>query len=312
MLKNWATSAVSPTTDFSINSLYLSINTFGSGQCRFGMSNHDVEMYNFSKMEEPPGGKHTVIAVLSPPNAKNNLVNTSRQSFGMLTQTTLLLEWDISYGTCKKIVLPLQNDANGKFLCMHQEFDDLQSFFYNGRLWVLYMGQRLNEKIIHIQQKIVLLKIFKHRILQHVTHFYDRCLQFKWETSTFGITWAEIKHPQNIQLRVSFTIHWRLLGIAHFHWLEHCQLSNYACHGHHYTHAIFAIIREEATTPEDSAENRGNVHTRPFRLKRLSNEFVFWSLSLKSGEDVKIIQFASGLDVVGSEMNGNLIVSFMA
>ena len=86
-----------------------------------------------------------------------------------------------------------------------------------------------------------------------------------------------------------------LLGLAHFHRPEHRQASDYALHGHHYTHSFFTIARDSGGS---------------FKLKRLSNEFAFRSMSTHSASDADIIQFASGLDVVGSDNNGQLIISY--
>jgi hypothetical protein len=96
-----------------------------------------------------------------------------------------------------------------------------------------------------------------------------------------------------------------LLGIAHFHRPEHRKESNYALHGHHYTHAFFTIARERQSNGGDTA----------FKLKRISNEFLFRSLSVPIGEkessnDGDIIQFASGLDVYGSDIDGKLVLSY--
>jgi len=97
-----------------------------------------------------------------------------------------------------------------------------------------------------------------------------------------------------------------LLGIAHFHRPENRKESEYALHGHHYTHAFFTIARHG---------NGDGLNSRPFKLRRLSNEFVFRSNSIALGESVPfndgdIIQFASGLDVVGSDVNGRAIISY--
>lgn len=94
-----------------------------------------------------------------------------------------------------------------------------------------------------------------------------------------------------------------LMGIAHFHRPEHRKESEYALHGHHYTHALFTIARQ------------ADGDARPFKLSRISNEFAFRANSIPAGEthppeDVDIIQFASGLDVVGSDTDGQLIISY--
>ena len=101
-----------------------------------------------------------------------------------------------------------------------------------------------------------------------------------------------------------------LLGIAHFHRPENRKESEYALHGHHYTHAFFTIARQVDDKIKDTTTSRA-----PFKLKRLSNEFVFRSNSIPSGEteppiDGDIIQFASGLDVIGGDTDGKLIISY--
>ena len=104
-----------------------------------------------------------------------------------------------------------------------------------------------------------------------------------------------------------------LLGIAHFHRPENRGTSEYAMHGHHYTHTFFAIARGDIQ--ETDTENINNVTSRPFKLRRLSNEFVFRTNSIPFGEtqpppDTDIIQFASGIDLVGSDVDGNLVISY--
>lgn len=47
-----------------------------------------------------------------------------------------------------------------------------------------------------------------------------------------------------------------------------------------------------------------------FKLKRLSNEFVFSSPSSENQNAAEVIQFASGLDLVGSDLTGKLMVSY--
>ena len=100
------------------------------------------------------------------------------------------------------------------------------------------------------------------------------------------------------------------MGIAHFHRPENRKESEYALHGHHYTHAFFTIARQADTTTTTDGTSR------PFKLKRLSNEFVFRTNSIPIGEtqpppvDGDIIQFASGLDVYGGDVDGKLIVSY--
>ena len=82
------------------------------------------------------------------------------------------------------------------------------------------------------------------------------------------------------------------LGIAHFHRPDKRDTSEYALHGHHYSHAFFTI--------------RSNQEGK-FALNRLSNEFVFRTMSSPRVNDADIIQFAAGLDLVGSD---TLILSY--
>lgn len=80
------------------------------------------------------------------------------------------------------------------------------------------------------------------------------------------------------------------LGIAHFHRPEHRSKSEFALHGHHYTHAFFTISMDE-----------------PHSLKRLSNEFLFESLHpKKENVDGEVIQFASGLDIIAKTNSSSL------
>ncbi|KAL7473845.1 hypothetical protein ACHAXS_014365 [Conticribra weissflogii] len=409
--------------DHSIDSLYLSVSIFGSGQCRFGMSDQDVEKYKFSTKEEPPGGKRTVIAVLSPPNT-----NDDHDSFETLTQTTLLLERDVSYGTRKKSALPPRKDENGTFLRMHQEFDDPRLFFYDGRLWVLYRNGPLfgykdqihnpihfesatsseeavdadggNPKLVAYVKASETIRVCCGRNIALISEeavarsnggdSNEGSVEWLSNPSLKALTWVDPvtvvdvnigdvvegrrleeegvyyspfstknrqitlermkseriitdERPSNRNMFPIFTFemdeprrHHRrlglqqqksnihgtngymiplpstgeLLGIAHFHRPEDRQSSNFALHGHHYTHVFFTIARQVPTTLEDGTATYDDINSRPFKLKRLSNEFAFRSLSLPSGEDADIIQFASGLDVVGSDMNGKLIVSY--
>jgi len=97
-----------------------------------------------------------------------------------------------------------------------------------------------------------------------------------------------------------------VLGIAHFHRPDGRDKNDFARFGHHYTHAFFTIKKEKVTNSDGKSETK---HT----LSRLSNEFVFSSPSVglevrdKTGD---IIQFASGLDLVGSDEQGKLLISY--
>jgi len=126
-----------------------------------------------------------------------------------------------------------------------------------------------------------------------------------------------------------------LLGIAHFHRPENRITSEYARHGHHYSkchpflassiatvlygfitlmqnilllsfsaHAFFTL-EQQVVAKED-----GEGTTSKFVLKRLSNEFVFMAPSSLHDNTGDVIQFASGLDLVGSDKDGKLMISY--
>ena len=109
-----------------------------------------------------------------------------------------------------------------------------------------------------------------------------------------------------------------LLGIAHFHRPENRRPSQYALHGHHYTHSFFTIARgNSGTTTTHGGDNSTiNGTGQRYKLKRLSNEFVFRTNSIPEGmtqppaNDGDIIQFASGLDLLGSDMDGRVVISY--
>eukprot|EP00985_Skeletonema_marinoi_P011288 scaffold5356_cov116-Skeletonema_marinoi.AAC.2 len=90
-------------------------------------------------------------------------------------------------------------------------------------------------------------------------------------------------------------------------------ISNYSLHGHHYTHAFCTIARQQ-----QQSNSSDGIGKDPFILKRISNEFLFRALSVPIGEknasasnDGDIIQFASGLDVHGSDIDGKLVLSML-
>ena len=82
------------------------------------------------------------------------------------------------------------------------------------------------------------------------------------------------------------------LGLGHFHRPSDRKPNPYARFGHHYTHTFFTI--------SDVA---------PYRLRRLSPEFVLPSLHPSQMNDAEIIQFASGLDFGFRDPN-RLVIAF--
>jgi len=93
-----------------------------------------------------------------------------------------------------------------------------------------------------------------------------------------------------------------LLGIAHFHRPEHRDSSEFAKHGHHYTHAFFTLQIKTVGEGDDEKEK--------YILKRLSNEFAFMAPSSSDDNTADVIQFASGVDLVGSDKDGKLMISY--
>lgn len=49
---------------------------------------------------------------------------------------------------------------------------------------------------------------------------------------------------------------------------------------------------------------------KKFALKRISNEFVFMAPSSNNDKTGDVIQFASGIDIVGSDESGKLMISY--
>lgn len=85
-----------------------------------------------------------------------------------------------------------------------------------------------------------------------------------------------------------------LLGIAHCHRPNDYDSTNeYSIYGHHYTHVFFTLSRMP-----------------PYRMKRLSAEFVFPAKSKKYPHDAEVIQFASGLEIVDYPGNRMVIIGY--
>lgn len=66
-----------------------------------------------------------------------------------------------------------------------------------------------------------------------------------------------------------------------------------AAYGHHYTHAFFTISA-----------------AAPYRLARLSQEFIFASNVPNFTSDADIVQFASGLEWVPSSANRQIAIGY--
>ena len=124
---------------YSLDKLFLGVTIFGNGQCKFGLSEEEVTTYNFSPYNDPPSGKRTIIAVMTPPMPLlEDDDDHTPTPFQILGQTTLLLERDVDYGTKRRKIGAEANPNGEGYKRIHQEFDDPRFFFHGGRLWVLY------------------------------------------------------------------------------------------------------------------------------------------------------------------------------
>ncbi len=406
--------------DYSLDNLFLGVTIFGNGQCKFGLSEEEVTTYNFSTYNDPPDGKRTILALMTPPmtlvdddDDGEDVPKTNRQhSFQILAQTTLLLERDAKYGTKRKKIAPETNPKGG-YTRIHQEFDDPRFFFHEGRLWILYRNGPLfgyqdqihnpihfemvvssdnsnnNEKgeggedgsnkfIAYVKasetvrvccgRNIALIseevRVVDDDSSRNNNNSGKRGVEWMPSGGLKALTWvdpvtvvdvdlgdvttklksrrqlSEVDDEEEevglavVQSEEELSTHRRLgsakpksnihgtngylvplpssgelLGIAHFHRPEHRKESNYALHGHHYTHAFFTIARQQ------QSKSGGDDGNAAFKLKRISNEFLFRTLSVPIGEkessnDGDIIQFASGLDVYGSDIDGKLVLSY--
>ena len=405
---------ISPLTSafpsYPLNNLFLAVTIFGNGQCKFGLSEQEVIDYNFSAYNDPPDGKRTIIAVMTPPTSleENDTEQQQHGPFQILGQTTLLLERDVKYGTKNqrgKFIEAQSNPQGGGYTRIHQEFDDPRFFFHEGRLWVLYRNgplfgyqdQILNpvhfERVVTNEEggggggefvayvkasetvrvccgrNIALISEEVRVVDDGNVNSDGGKAEVEWLPSggLKALTWVDPVTVVDVDLgdvtnmlqnrrqlsavdeevvgdgsvmqadvdvrgtsthrrlgsakKPKSNIHGtngylvplpssgELLGIAHFHRPEHRKESNYALHGHHYTHAFFTIARQHRS------ESGGDVGNASFKLKRISNEFLFRALSVPIGEkespnDGDVIQFASGLDVYGSDVDGKLVLSY--
>ena len=80
------------------------------------------------------------------------------------------------------------------------------------------------------------------------------------------------------------------LGVAHFHRPNDRKPNPYARFGHHYTHAFYRVERQ----PQSDGANKNQWH-----LTGLSPEFVLPSAVSAHRDDAEIIQFVSGLELLG-------------
>ena len=295
----------------SVNEMFIASVTVGNGQCNWGETDKEKENFRISDVEEAPT-VHGELLILD-------------ENMNRLEQTSIKLLLDSKWGR--------MNKSNQKVLV---ELDDTRLFFYDGAIWLFYRnGKNLgydkqahsplylnrNEKgeieaYIKASEMIPLCCGRNMSILTSDKH--DRLQAITWidplTVEEFGpkkdITEhqaVESKPGRNLRQQKSnvhgtngFMAHLHstneYLGIAHFHRPEGRGKNPYARHGHHYTHAFFAISDE-----------------KPYYLTRISNEFLFKSQSKQVGfeDDGDIIQFAGSIDLIGDDdITGELLISY--
>jgi len=310
---------------------FISVTVFGNGQCAWKMTKEQREHYDFSPMQKAPSYR-TVLAIHD-------------KDFDItISQSTLLLEQDAEWGTTRPHQRVKMQNEGSAYTRSIQQFDDPRFFFHAGSLWILYRnGPKFGyEDQIHNRvyfeknqddtgfvafiKASETIKLCCGRNIALINE--PKETEDIMQSPLKALTWVDPVTVVDVDLSILATAttparHRRVLGnlpksnihgtngymvplestnewlgIAHFHRPENSRdTSDYALHGHHYTHAFFTI----------QTTNNQNE----FRLKRISNEFVFAAISPPSIEpDADIIQFASGIDRVGSDLDGTLIISY--
>ena len=316
-----------------VENMFIGVMVVGNAQCRWKMGPKDIKKFHFSDLEEAPD-RRTIVTVFD-------------KDMETLDQMTLLLELDAPWGT-KKNQSTAKKEENGSFERAKEYFDDPRFFFHKGHLMVLYRhGPKFGyenqvQNPVHLEKREDEFgRTSLHAYIKASETFVVCCGRNIAFVSVNGdaredtpslkaLTWvdpvtvidvepeppkeAEKKKKKQQQQKEKSNIHgtngWMLplhatneyLGVAHFHRPEDRKESEYALHGHHYTHAFFTIAQKE----------KGGE----FKLKRLSNEFLFRAMapSMEKSDppriDAETIQFSSGLDLNGSDVDGRLLISY--
>eukprot|EP00814_Leptocylindrus_danicus_P000902 CAMPEP_0116021798 /NCGR_PEP_ID=MMETSP0321-20121206/10603_1 /TAXON_ID=163516 /ORGANISM="Leptocylindrus danicus var. danicus, Strain B650" /LENGTH=556 /DNA_ID=CAMNT_0003492741 /DNA_START=2039 /DNA_END=3706 /DNA_ORIENTATION=- len=303
-----------------LEEMFIMSATVGNGQCQWGETAAEMERLRISDV-----GKATTV--------HGELLILDKH-LDRLSQTSIKLLSDADWGKKKK------DDQ------MHLvELDDTRLFFFNGYIWLyyrnggnlgytvqahnpLYIVKNSDGELTAFLKASEMVKLCCGRNMSIIASD-DSSKEMEALTwvdpvtvTTFGPRGtnhrrlAEIgetidvhrrlgqkgggnKHKSDIHGTNGFMVHLpstnEYLGVAHFHRPEGRGKNDYARHGHHYTHAYFTI--------SDSA---------PYRLKRISNEFLFRSMSKIDGlkEDGDLIQFAGSIDLLGGEADGRLLISY--
>lgn len=316
-----------------VESMFIGVMVVGHAQCRWRMSEKDIEEFHFSNLAEA-ADRRTIVTVLD-------------KDMETLDQMTLLLEHDAPWGTKPNKGTARRDKGTGNFERSTQYFDDPRFFFHDGQLMMLYRhGPRFGyenqvQNPVHLEKKTDEYgRTSLHAYVKASETFVVCCgrnialLSINGDAGEDGkpslkaLTWVDPVTVVDVEPKTSnkkkadklktkkekSNIHgtngWMIplhatnefLGIAHFHRPEDRKESEYALHGHHYTHTLFTIAQKE----------KGG----DFQLKRLSNEFLFRAMSpdmLKSDPptiDAETIQFSSGLDLNGLDVDGRLLISY--
>jgi len=288
---------------------YIATIGMTNGQCSWKDTEEDIKEFSISR-EQKPSTVRTVIILLD-------------DNMQTVKQATLMVEIDAYWG--KRMKGPQYADNFKQTLKRSiEEFDDARLFIHDGELWVLF---RNGKRFGYVQQAL------------NKVHIDDRNQPYVKASETkvlccgrnmammskpgqlMTLTWIDPMTVMNVDVKdpkqdfkdpksnnpkkshihgtngfmIPLTSTSEYLGIGHFHRPTNRDTSDYARHGHHYTHTFFTVSAEA-----------------PYKLRRLSNEFVFGSQSARKNlkDDADIIQFASGLELIGGEKDGQLLISF--
>ena len=313
-----------------VEDMFIGVMVVGNAQCGWRMDADDLREYHFSDLKEAQD-RRTIVTILD-------------EDMETLDQMTLMLEHDAPWGTKrnKGEAIPDKSGKEGAFERSVQYFDDPRFFFHRGHLYVLYRNgpkfgyENQVQNMVHLEKTVddggrTSLKAFV-KARETFVVCCGRNIAFISENgdprddypTLKALTWVdpvtvvdvdpkgEDKQPgkkekSNIHGTNGYMLPLHAtneyLGIAHFHRPEDRKASDYALHGHHYTHAFFTIAKQGKLGSD-------------YKLKRLSNEFLFRAMSpALLGEkppqiDAETIQFSSGLDLNGSDVDGKLLISY--
>lgn len=282
---------------YQLDILYAVVMTVGDSQCSWKESEEESRVFHLSTYKNPPSIRSLLIVL--------------NEDFNILFQKTIMLLQDATNWGKKKLK---QTKTNLTI----QQLDDVRLFRYKNDIYLSfrngkhfgYTSQVQNRLYFDSKTNDFYIKASESIALDGGRNF---AMFESQEQKLMALTWVDpvtvatidtnitlnrkVQKAPNPSSKKRSNIHGtngmlilfqdELLGIAHFHRPEDRQTSNYARHGHHYTHAFYTISSKP-----------------PFKLRSLSNEFIFPSAHDKKEGD--LIQFAAGLDLYESK----LIISY--